>query len=113
MRPLTEGEKGATAVNSPVDVDKEIKRLAELSSAEYEHCRRAEAKRLNMRASVLDREVRPPVAMWNKSMISAFSIRNPGSRKSMAPTCLMRLGDLIKVIIQGRAPLKSTIRIAS
>ena len=34
-----------------------IQRLAALSTLEYEQCRKAEAKRLNMRTSVLDKEV--------------------------------------------------------
>ena len=35
-----------------------IKRLAELPSIEYERCRKEEAKRLSMRATALDREVK-------------------------------------------------------
>ena len=34
-----------------------IQRLAALSTHEYERCRKAEAKRLDMRANVLDKEV--------------------------------------------------------
>ena len=35
-----------------------IQRLAALSTLEYERCRKKEAKRLEMRASVLDNEVK-------------------------------------------------------
>ncbi len=39
-------------------LDEAIKRLAELPSMEYERCRKEEAKRLGIRTTVLDREVK-------------------------------------------------------
>ncbi len=54
-----------SAASLPADTAEEtyfetIQRLAVLSTHEYEKCRKAEAKRLDMRKSVLDKEVSFP-----------------------------------------------------
>ena len=53
---VTEGIGQAGAYEEPFF--ETIKRLAKLPTVEYERCRKSEAKRLKMRASVLDREVK-------------------------------------------------------
>ena len=53
---VTEGLGEAEAFEEPFV--KVIERLAAMSPVEYEQARKAEAKRLNMRATVLDREVK-------------------------------------------------------
>ena len=56
--PLSQAQKQEThGSKKPVNIQDAINRLAHLAPLEYEQCREAEAKKLNIRVSFLDKEV--------------------------------------------------------
>ena len=80
--------------NSSGDLDAELERLAALSQVQYEHERKGAAKRLNVRASILDRLVeakRPTTDDGKQGKIERYTAR--ADQAGLARSAIAKLPD--------------------